>query len=90
MYNVRMRKYTVSMVRERLSQALDEALQGEPVFIQRRGIEYRVTVEPSRARARAKKATAPKVEILDRAVAAGQWTWDWSGGELQFKPRRRS
>lgn len=85
-----MKKYTVGMVRERLSEALDEALRGEPVFIQRRDVQYRLTVEPSRARARARKAATPKVEMLDRAVAAGHWTWDWAGGELQFTPRRRS
>ena len=83
-----MKKYTVGMVRERLSEALDEAQRGEPVVIQRRGVEYRLTVEP--ARPRRKKAAAPRIEIVDPAVAGGQWTWDWSDGQLEFRPRRRS
>ncbi len=87
-YNVHMKKYTVGMVRERLSEALDEAQRGEPVVIQRQGVQYRLTVEP--ARPRRKKAAAPRIEIVDPAVAGGQWTWDWSDGQLEFQPRRRS
>jgi antitoxin (DNA-binding transcriptional repressor) of toxin-antitoxin stability system len=86
MYNVHMKKYSVGMVRERLSEALDEAQRGEPVFIQRRGVEYRLSVEPPKRR---KKPARPKIELIDPAVAAGQWTWDWSGGELTFRARPR-
>lgn len=86
MYNVHMAKYTVGLVRERLSEALDEAQRGEPVIIQRRGVEYRLSVEPAK---RAKKRAAPKIEILDPAVADGQWTWDASGGQARFRARRR-
>ena len=88
MYNVHMkRKYTVSMVRERLSDALDEAQRGEEVFIQRRDVTYRLSVEPAR---RAKRTTKPRIEIVDPAVAQGQWTWDWADGRVQFRTRRRS
>ena len=86
MYNVHVKKYSVGMVRERLSEALDEAQRGEPVFIQRRGVEYRLSVEPPRRR---KKPARPKIEIIDKGIAAGQWTWDWSGGELAFRARPR-
>ena len=87
--HVHVKKYTVSMVRERLSEALDEAQRGEPVFIQRQGVEYRLTVEP--ARSRRKKAVAPRIEIVDPALSAGQWTWDsTAGGQLKFRSRRRS
>ena len=81
-----MAKYTVGLVRERLSEALDAAQRGEPVIIQRKGVEYRLSVEP--ARRRPKRAT-PRVEILDPAVAEGQWTWDASGGGARFTARRR-
>jgi hypothetical protein len=85
-YNVHMKKYTVALVRERLSEALDRADRGEPVLIVRRGVTYRLSVErPPTYR----KARAPQIEILDRAVDAGQWTWDWSDGQLQFRARKR-
>jgi antitoxin (DNA-binding transcriptional repressor) of toxin-antitoxin stability system len=83
MYGVK--KYKVAMVRERLSQALDEAQRGEPVFIERSGVTYRLTVEP---RAGRPKNRPPALEILDPAVAGGDWTWDEAGGALRFRRRR--
>jgi hypothetical protein len=82
-----MKKYTVGMVRERLSQALDEAGRGESVLICRGDVEYRLSVEPKR---RARKVPKPRVEIVDAAVAGGQWTWDFAGGQARFRARRRS
>lgn len=84
MYGVK--KYKVAMVREQLSQALDEAERGEPVFIERKGVTYRLSVE--RPAARRPKLRASTMEILDPAVAAGDWTWSPAGGDLQFIPRR--
>ncbi len=77
----------MGMVRERLSEALDEAQRGEPVFIQRRGVRYRLSVEPSK---RATKKRTPKIKIVDPAVAGGQWTWDWADGHMRFRARPRS
>lgn len=74
------------MVRERFSEALDTALGGEPVFIERKGILYRLSVERARKPA---KTAKPKLEILDRTVADGRWTWDWSEAGLAFRPRKR-
>ena len=86
MYNVHMKKYSVSMVRERLAQALDEAQRGEPVFIERGDVLYKLSVErPKKARAR-----KPSIEILDPAVERGRWTWTWSPGRLAFAGRRRA
>jgi antitoxin (DNA-binding transcriptional repressor) of toxin-antitoxin stability system len=84
MYSVK--KYKVAMVRERFSQALDEAERGEPVFIERNGVIYRLSVE--RPVARRPKTRQPGIEILDPAVADGNWTWTSSTGEWQFAPRR--
>ena len=42
MYNVRMKRYTVAQVRERLSEALDSAEAGKPVVIERRGVRFRL------------------------------------------------
>jgi antitoxin (DNA-binding transcriptional repressor) of toxin-antitoxin stability system len=81
------KKYSVSTVRERLSEALDEAERGTPVFIERRGVRYRLTAEtpaPRRARPR-----ASVIEILDPAVAAGDWSWNWTPAGLKFRPARR-
>jgi hypothetical protein len=80
-----MKKYSVSMVRERLSEALDAADEGTPVFIERRGVTYQLTVR--KAATRKKKAT-PQIDILDRAIVDGNWTWDWRKGDLQLRTRR--
>jgi antitoxin (DNA-binding transcriptional repressor) of toxin-antitoxin stability system len=81
-----MKKYGVAMVRERFSQVLDEALAGEPVFIERNGVTYRLTVEKPKKPVRRKSY----FEILDPAVEAGQWTWDWSPGKLRFRSRLKT
>jgi hypothetical protein len=76
------RRYSAAHVRERLSEALDEADAGVPVFIERRGVRYRLTREPDTPR-RARRRR-PLIEVLDPAVAAGQWHWDWTPGTLTF------
>lgn len=81
-----MKKYPVAVVRERLSEALDQAERGEPVLIVRRGVTYRLSVERPRP---SRKSRSPRIEILDRAVEAGQWTWDWADGQVRFRPRKR-
>ena len=80
-----MQKYSVSMVRERLSEALDTADRGEPVLIERRGVTYELTVR--RAPTRKKKAT-PQIEVLDRAIVEGNWTWDWDKSNLRLRTGR--
>jgi antitoxin (DNA-binding transcriptional repressor) of toxin-antitoxin stability system len=82
-----MKRYTVAHVRERLSDALDEAEKGVEVFIERRGTRFRLTLAPplpKRSRARKRR-----IEVLDPAVDAGQWTWTWTPRGLSFKPRKR-
>jgi hypothetical protein len=81
-----MKKYSVSLVRRRLAEALDEADRGRPVIIERNGVNYRLSVE--RRRRPAPKAS-PSIEILDSAVADGNWTWKWTSGGLTFTRRRR-
>ena len=85
-----MKRYTVSRVRERLSEALDEADKGVPIIIERKGVRYRLAVE-NPASARKAKARQPHIEILDPAVADGQWTWDWTpDAGLKFRGKRRA
>jgi hypothetical protein len=86
MYNVHVKKYSVGMVRERLSAALDRAERGQPVLIERRGVTYELRVRKPRPR---RKRPTPQIEILDRSlVTSGQWTWDWKEGALRFRARR--
>jgi hypothetical protein len=84
-----MKRYTVSLVRERLSEALDEADKGVPVIIERKGVRYRLALDKP-ASARKAKARRPHIEILDAAVADGQWTWDWTPDGLKFQGKRRA
>lgn len=79
--------YTVSVVRERLAEALDDAERGLPVIIERRGVRFRLTVDDSKPKAR--RRSAPKITILDPGVLDGQWTWEPSPGGLGFKSHRR-
>jgi antitoxin (DNA-binding transcriptional repressor) of toxin-antitoxin stability system len=88
-YNVQIvkKRYTVARVRERLSDALDEAEKGAEIFIERRGTRFRLTLDrPKPTRSSSRK---PRIEVLDPAVAEGQWTWSWTPRGLSFKPRKR-
>ena len=88
MYNVQaMKRYTVSQVRERFAEALDQADRGVPVIIERKGVRYSLKVERP-ARRPAKRPSMFK--IIDPAVAAGQWTWDWDHGAMTFRDTRTS
>jgi hypothetical protein len=80
-----MKWYSVAAVRERLADALDEAERGVPVVIERKGVRYRLTLETAPRR---RKATRSRIEIVDPAVAGGDWTWAQTGKGLAFKKRR--
>jgi hypothetical protein len=71
-----MKRYPVAVLRERLAEALDAAYHGVPVVIERKGVRYRLTREP--APKKTKPARQPLFELVDPAVMAGDWTWDWS------------
>ena len=87
MYNVLMSKrYNVAVVRERLADVLDEAERGVPVIIERRGVRYRLAVEPPTRR---RTRRAPRLEILDPAIAAGEWTWNWSPRGVKLRAKRQ-
>jgi len=81
-----MKRYTVAVVRERLSEALDEAEKGVPVFIERKGVRYRLAVEKPRGARTARRA---RIEILDPVVSTGEWTWDWTSKGLTLRGKRR-
>lgn len=81
------KRYTVAGFRRRLAQVLDETERGMPVVIERRGVRYRLSVESARPRRRTKRPST--IEILDPAVARGQWDWNWTAAGLKFHGRRR-
>src|SRR5258705_12943383 len=85
LYNVHMRKYSVSVVRERLSEALDDADRGKPVLIERRGVTYELTVRKSRSRR--KKATR-QIDFFDSTITEGDGKGERKKGDLQRRTRR--
>lgn len=81
-----MKRYTVSQVRERLAEALDQADRGVPVIIERKGIRYALKVErPSAPPTRRRKSI---ITYMDPAVEAGQWSWEMGSDGLEFRDRR--
>jgi antitoxin (DNA-binding transcriptional repressor) of toxin-antitoxin stability system len=80
-----MKRYTVAGLRERLAKALDEAEQGVPVIIERRGVRYRLVVESADA---PRKPRPPQIDVLDPTIDGGNWTWTWSPKGLKFRGRR--
>jgi antitoxin (DNA-binding transcriptional repressor) of toxin-antitoxin stability system len=77
-----MKRYTVAQVRERLASALDEVERGLPVVIERRGIQYLISVQSRKARRGRRRSI---IETIDPAIAAGQWTWTWTPRGLRLK-----
>jgi len=75
-----MKRYSVNQVRIRLAEALDSAERGETVFIERRGVRFKL--ESAKPAARPKRA--PTLKILDPAIEAGDWTWKSGPDGLAF------
>lgn len=84
MYNGHMKRYSVAEARARFSDLLDAAEQGQPAVIERRGVRFVIRPEESRRRGGRQKM----IEFIDSDVAAGQWTWEWTGAGLEFKGGR--
>jgi antitoxin (DNA-binding transcriptional repressor) of toxin-antitoxin stability system len=83
-----MNRYTISQVRERLSDVLDEAERGERIVIERRGVRFVLQAERA-ARRTAGPTRRPRIEVLDPTVASGEWTWAWRPCGLTFTKRQR-
>jgi antitoxin (DNA-binding transcriptional repressor) of toxin-antitoxin stability system len=81
------KRYTVAQVRERLSDALDEAEKGVPVIIERRGVRFQLV--RADAKARRPRQRAPRIEVLDPTVVEGQWTWAWTPAGMKFRAGRK-
>jgi hypothetical protein len=84
MYKVK--RYPVSVARERLADILDAADAGQRVVIERRGVRYVIQAEPQPPARRRRQPAL--IKVLDAAIRSGEWTWTWQGDRLAFAPRR--
>jgi hypothetical protein len=84
----KMRRYPVSIARERLADILDAADAGQRVVIERRGVRYIIEAEQRRRPATRRRPRA-LISVLDDALRSGEWTWTWQGDGLAFAARRR-
>ncbi len=86
MYNVQMKDFKVAEARARFGELLDQAEAGESVFIERRGVRYRLEADrpSSRAPARSQFFASIHPDVL-----SGEWTWNWSKRSLTFRARRK-
>jgi len=83
-----MKRHSSTQARQHLSELLDAADRGEPVIIERRGVRYSLSAAKAPAK---RKRTTPIFDVVDRALASGQWTWESGDEGLRFvaRPRRR-
>jgi antitoxin (DNA-binding transcriptional repressor) of toxin-antitoxin stability system len=82
-----MKAYTAAAARQRFSLLLDAAERGEPVIIERRGVRFRV--EPERRAAPKRTRRTAVIEIVDPAVAKGEWIWKRAPDGLRFDGTKR-
>jgi hypothetical protein len=82
-----MKRYPVSVARERLADILDAADAGQRVVIERRGVRYVIEAE-KRRRPVVRRRQPALIKVVDAAIRSGEWTWTWSGDSLAFAPRR--
>ena len=82
-----MKGFKVGEARARFGDLLDQAEQGEPVYIERKGVRFLLAVEPSPPAPAARPATF--FTAVDPDVMSGEWTWTSGPKGLAFRPRRR-
>jgi len=82
-----MKRFTTVTAKRRFSFLLDAAERGEPVIIERRGVRFRL--QPERLSALKKTPRRPVIEIVDPAVAKGEWKWEWEPNGLRFDTAKR-
>jgi hypothetical protein len=89
MYNVRVRRYSAAQARQHLADLLNAAEAGQPVVIERRGVRFLLRADSAGSRG---KTARPRmtIEIVDPAIAEGEWTWTWGRRGVRFARRRRS
>ena len=83
-----MKHFKVAEARARFGDVLDEAERGVPVYIERRGVRFKVIAEIGAA-----QRTPPPAEVfsfIDADVMSGNWTWTAGARGLKFSPRRKA
>lgn len=80
-----MKGYRVAEARARFGALLDEAEEGEIVFIERHGIRFTLMAENLRAKPGGPVST---ITWAHPAVRAGQWTWEDGPDGLDFVDTR--
>jgi hypothetical protein len=66
---------------------LNQAAGGQSVTIERGKLRFRLVLDETR---RAPRTARPVIEILDPAVANGDWTWRPGRAGLAFKQRTKA
>ncbi len=87
LYNVHMARFTASQARQNFARVLDQAAGGQSVTIERGKLHFRLVLDEKR---RAPRTARPVIEILDPAVANGDWTWRHGRAGLSFKQRSKA
>ena len=83
-----MKHLKVAEARARFGDVLDEAERGVPVYIERRGVRFKVVAEA--AEVPPKSAGADVFTFVDEAVMSGNWTWTPGRQGLKFSRRRKA
>ena len=83
MYSVK--RYNVSMARERLADVLNEVDRNGSVLIERGDAQYVITAKSPRRRSAHRTSM---IETVDPSVANGQWQWDVTATGIRFRGRR--
>jgi antitoxin (DNA-binding transcriptional repressor) of toxin-antitoxin stability system len=81
-----MKGFKVAEARARFGDLLDQAEQGVPIVIERRGVRFTLAAE--RAEGRKPVAQARFFDAVDPAILSGEWTWTAERSGLRFRPRR--
>jgi hypothetical protein len=55
------------------------------VFIERKGVRYRLSLDTGKPR---RTRRASRIQVVDPAVAAGKWTWDGTATGVRFRARK--
>lgn len=76
LYTVHMTRVSATEARKRLFKLLDAAERGETVVLERKGVRFRIAVEPM-SEAAPREAEDALIEILDPTILSGEWTWEW-------------
>jgi antitoxin (DNA-binding transcriptional repressor) of toxin-antitoxin stability system len=82
-----MKRYTAATARQQFSHLLDAVERGESVLIERRGVRFRLHTERQATPKRTPRT--PVIEIVDPAVVAGEWKWEWEPEGVRFAATKR-